>query len=414
MQLKLIGTLVAGGMLATGLTACNDSDKAAAKACVAIFANDNYVDYSVDRITNSSPEGSEAYNMEQALKAQGYTVRTFTGITAADFTAATANCGTLIIPEQESGSLAPDIGAPEHTAISDFVMAGGNLVVGYADSDTTDLVNDIFGWSTTSIGVSTPINLVDNDAAGTPFAGGTTAGGSTLTDPSATDAFTAADLPAGSRIIYADNNGEAVVSLTQVGAGSVTLLGWDYYDAAPTGSVDDGWLEVLEQAVDVDALEMKIPLTNVALTDLQAKGWSTCFTATYDDDTTLLTDALSTCSGTELMLACRVTGDPMLTLAAGSPIAETMVDTNAADDGVTNDYEGISWYFNDTWSWGFASRGDSVQKNECDTDSSGKNDQRLCWHLGLNTQGVFDGGYRCGVTENLNSSTAYERVLLTR
>lgn len=83
-------------------------------------------------------------------------------------------------------------------------------------------------------------------------------------------------------------------------------------------------------------------------------------------------------------------------------------------DGVTNDYEGISWYFNDTWSWGFASLGDSVQKNECDTDSSGKNDQRLCWHLGLTTQGVFYGGYRCGVTENLNSSTAYERVLLTR
>lgn len=411
MKNKVFRVLVSGGLIAAA-SACHHNS--AAKACVALFANDNYVDYSVDR-GGGDASGSEAYNMEQALKGKGYSVSTFTGITAADFTAATTNCANLVIPEQETGALEPDLDAAALTAIGDFVNAGGNLIVGYADSNTTDLVNAIFGWSTSTTGVDAPGDLVDNDAAGTPFAGGTTAGGTTLTDPSATDSFTAADLPPGARIPYADQSDNAVVALLQVGSGSVTLLGWDFYDAAPVGAMDDGWIQVLTQAADVDALELKIPLTDVALADLQAKGWSTCFTGLYNDNTTTVADALATCTGAELMLACRQTGDPTLTLAAGAPQAETMVDTGAADNGTTNDYEGISWYFNNDWSWGFASRGDTVMKEECDIDATGKNNQRLCWHVGTEgTTGQFAGGYRCGATEGLNDSADYERVLLTR
>ena len=47
-----------------------------------------------------------------------------------------------------------------------------------------------------------------------------------------------------------------------------------------------------------------------------------------------------------------------------------------------------------------------MNKNNCDTDSSGADNERLCWHLLIG-----EGGYRCGVTEDLNESTAFERVV---
>ncbi|MEN8170288.1 MAG: hypothetical protein ABFS08_08700 [Pseudomonadota bacterium] len=375
--------------------------------CVAVFANDTYVDYIVG---NSD---SEASNMEAILAADGYDARTFTGITAADFTAATDGCVALVIPEQENGSLAADIGAPEHTAISDYVNAGGNLIVGFANANSTTLVNDIFGLAITSIADSGAIAIVDNDAIGTPFEGGTTVGGTALTAPSATNAFTAADLPLGSRVIYADANGNAVVAMGQVGSGTVTLLGWDYFNALPVGAVDDGWLEVLTQAVSADALEMQIPLTDVALADVEAQGWTTCFTETYNITGTSIPDTLAACAGTELMMACRETATPgTLTLAAWATEADMTVDTNAANDGVTNDVAGVSWYYNSTYSWGFASLGDTVVKSSCDVDNTGKNNQRLCWHA--DPGDVLQGGFRCGTTTGLNDSTAWERVLLKR
>jgi hypothetical protein len=77
----------------------------------------------------------------------------------------------------------------------------------------------------------------------------------------------------------------------------------------------------------------------------------------------------------------------------------------------------VGWYFNISApgetdpgqnAWGFVRAGDSVNKNNCDTLESGANDERLCWHLLIG-----EGGYRCGVTEDLNESTAFERIVYT-
>jgi len=56
-------------------------------------------------------------------------------------------------------------------------------------------------------------------------------------------------------------------------------------------------------------------------------------------------------------------------------------------------------------SWGFVRAGDTVQKENCDIDGSGANDERLCWHLN------DFGGYRCGSVQDLNDSSAFERVV---
>jgi hypothetical protein len=106
------------------------------------------------------------------------------------------------------------------------------------------------------------------------------------------------------------------------------------------------------------------------------------------------------------MLACRITDSDTLTLLAQGARSDVTFDTgeNSDDTHIAN---GVGWYFNEAWgSWGFVRAGDSVDKDECDVDTSGANDERLCWHININ-----EGGYRCGVIEEQNESTAFERIV---
>ncbi len=98
-------------------------------------------------------------------------------------------------------------------------------------------------------------------------------------------------------------------------------------------------------------------------------------------------------------------GNTPICLICSEPIhdrSDVTFDTGI-NSNVLHTANGVGWYFNNDGfpeSWGFVRAGDSVEKNHCDVDSSGANDQRLCWHL------VGGGGYRCGVTERLNDSTS--------
>jgi hypothetical protein len=112
------------------------------------------------------------------------------------------------------------------------------------------------------------------------------------------------------------------------------------------------------------------------------------------------------------MLSCRTTGSDTLTLLAQGQRSDVTFDTGDTADGL-HLANGVGWYFNNGpsddhgFSWGFVREGDSVNKNNCDVDTSGANDERLCWHLN------DDGGYRCGVTRGLNGSEDFERIVYT-
>jgi hypothetical protein len=149
--------------------------------------------------------------------------------------------------------------------------------------------------------------------------------------------------------------------------------------------------------------------TNVVTTG----GWIECFRNTYDIPLDA-EEVLARCPGDRLMLSCQPTGSNILTLLAQAPREDVTFDTGENED-VTHIANGTGWYFNISApgenesgqnAWGFVRAGDSVSKNNCDTDSSGADNERLCWHLLIG-----EGGYRCGVTEDLNSSTAFERVV---
>ena len=96
-------------------------------ADVALFNNDTYVDWL------PGDSGSEASNLYDTLQSQGHTVTTFTGITAADWTTATAGQGVLAIPELENGDLDAALDAAARTAIAEYGQGCGVLWV--------------FGWS---------------------------------------------------------------------------------------------------------------------------------------------------------------------------------------------------------------------------------------------------------------------------
>jgi hypothetical protein len=120
---------------------------------------------------------------------------------------------------------------------------------------------------------------------------------------------------------------------------------------------------------------------------------------------------LASCPGDLLILSCLPTGSDTLTLLAAGARSDVTFDTGINED-VLHIANGSGWYFNNTGggdlgeSWGFVRAGDSVFKDNCDTDTSGANDERLCWHLQQNA-----GGYRCGVTEDLNQSSSFERIV---
>jgi hypothetical protein len=149
------------------------------------------------------------------------------------------------------------------------------------------------------------------------------------------------------------------------------------------------------------------PQTNVPVDTVTGGGWTECYRDTYNIEMDAST-VLASCPGERLMLSCRTTGSDTLTLLAQGDRSDVTFDTGDNAD-VLHIANSVGWYFNTpgTDSWGFVRAGDSVDKRNCDVDTSGANDERLCWHL---LPGGA-GGYRCGATEELNDSADFERIV---
>jgi Stigma-specific protein, Stig1 len=147
------------------------------------------------------------------------------------------------------------------------------------------------------------------------------------------------------------------------------------------------------------------PQNNVAIASLQ--GWSQCFVTTYADTSTVVSDVETACSGSQLMMACRPTGSDTLQLAAYAGRDDVTFEEGTGD--TTHNANGTEWYFDDSYSWGFAPGGSSVERNSCDVENinSGDGAQRLCWHTESHD---FFFGFRCG-NDLLNGATDYEKII---
>jgi hypothetical protein len=146
--------------------------------------------------------------------------------------------------------------------------------------------------------------------------------------------------------------------------------------------------------------------TNVPIANLT--GWSQCYVDLYNNSATTLATIQAACPQAQLLLGCRATGSTTLITAANAPRTDVLFDTGTNDQTTLHTANGVGWYFNSSWSWGYVQAGDAVQKFSCDVLTSGANDKRTCWHT---SAGNINGGYRCGVNTGLNGSGAYERVI---
>ena len=175
---------------------------------------------------------------------------------------------------------------------------------------------------------------------------------------------------------------------------------------AGTEECDDGNAETADGCEPDCTITQKFTAVGpqVNFPEASLSGWTVCWSGNYDAAVPVV-DIIAGCTRTNLMLACRPIGSPDFALLAHAPREAVLTDT-----GTTNtptDANGTGWYFNDSYSWGFAKQGDLLERNSCDTGDINP-EQRLCWHTAA---GSTSTGYRCG-TNLLNNDPTWERVVL--
>ncbi|MFH0878383.1 MAG: FG-GAP-like repeat-containing protein, partial [Lentisphaerota bacterium] len=209
---------------------------------VALFYNAAYVN------VGAGSYGCEASNVKAVMEAAGFQVRTFTGITAQDFKTALEQAEVLYIPELEMGSLGPALTGDACTTISNFVNHGGGLVINgdYSRYDGLFLRRTLGISPTTLTGIS-DYSLRSASAVGTEFENCLFS----VYGYSATCPWMRSELPANTKHLYTvqSNTNQTSVALIGRGRGQVALLAWDWFNAAPVGSADGGWNQILAAAV---------------------------------------------------------------------------------------------------------------------------------------------------------------------
>ena len=205
-----------------------------------IFVNNNFVDY----YEGSTSVSDEANNLIAMFDESGIVYKKFTDIDGRTFSYLD-NMDKLIIPELDEGDLLPSLTSDARNAITDFVDGGGTLIMFEPDNgDVIDVLNELFGWSLETNGVSEPIDITEAGAILFPDES------SDLPDLSATDSLDTSTLPVDSVSIYTDDNDQTVVAKMPYGDGFVYVLGWDWYDAQPVGEEDGGWNHLLRSILN--------------------------------------------------------------------------------------------------------------------------------------------------------------------
>ncbi len=313
---KIIGDMVMESVdeaeLPTG-----DASLAAIKlvgAKVAVFDNGSFVD------TNGTNSGNESDTIQASISSLGHTVSAFIDITESGFATALAGQDVLVIPEQERGVIGPALSPGAIDTIREFVADGGSLVIAGRFGADSNFLNTVFGFSTSSSSVSS--SSLTGDASGTQFSDDS----SSIPSHSATQAITTSSLPIGSLNIYGDAS-SSTVAVMPFGQGQVTFVGWDWFNAAPLGIRDSGWLQVLDSAISktsITTIEISATLDLSGRVDFGTDGFGGF----------ALKDP--TADGTATPQVTGVLGDPPATVnltSDGVPVLYTGYDV--APDGTT-------------------------------------------------------------------------------
>lgn len=231
--------LILGAAAFIGIVAaCSDSSGPGGASRVALLVNNNFVEYDTSIID------AEASEIEFTLADLGVTITQVTDVDSTSLAADLANSQAFVIPEGEGNFALNDSLTPGAlTVIRDFVEGGGILVV-IGDDVGQALLDSLWGY-TLDYGNSQNNYAIDAaEAGGTAFSGGP----AVVWDNDGTYITADSTYPAAARLVYRTGPDVAVAVIPQ-GSGAVVVLGWDWYDAAPHGAQDGGWIEVLKRAL---------------------------------------------------------------------------------------------------------------------------------------------------------------------
>jgi hypothetical protein len=208
-----------------------------------IFDNSSFVD-------TDGANSSESHTVQATLTSLGYSFSLFTDYSNANLLTTLTSDSLLILPEQEAGCWSCSMDATQRNTIKDFVNTGGDLIMfgSYLYSD--DFLNEIFGFSTgvRNSGTATKTASV----VGTEFEDDALS----LNAHSWTGELF--NLPVGAITYYSDGDGSTVAKMTY-GAGNIGFIGWDWWNAAPLGSKDNGWSGVLNSMIIETTKTTEVP-----------------------------------------------------------------------------------------------------------------------------------------------------------
>jgi hypothetical protein len=163
------------------------------------------------------------------------------------------------------------------------------------------------------------------------------------------------------------------------------------------------------------------PQLNVPISTLTNAGWTPCFEDNYTNNSTLVSEALESCTGNYLaVFGQEVSGSTALLLSV-APRSEVFTVTQGNIPHLAN---GTYWYYTpvgDSWiydpsgeaatrlaqSFGFSP--DAVlNQDSCDVDQEVTDPTaqfRLCWHIADDEEPRFSDGFRIGIDQNSGAET---------
>ena len=186
----------------------------------------------------------ESTSVQATLAMLGYTVQPFEGTTEAEFVAGVGDADLLLVPELD-GNLFSAMQPGAIAFVQNFVSSGRGLIAHGWSQSGVEFLNGMFGFSLSRADVFTSTFARTTQAAGTEFQDDP----ATIPKNDSVIGLTPSSLPAGGVPIYLASQGSVAVALMHRGAGPITYLGWDWYNAKPLGSQDAGWVQVLNSAV---------------------------------------------------------------------------------------------------------------------------------------------------------------------
>ena len=191
----------------------------------------------------------EPYTLSQTASSFGYDTAFTNTLSNAQMASFLADKEALIFSEMENGGSGTGVAASVGTAVRGFVEGGGTLVMmGSNNGQPLDFLNSTFGFALQNAGSSSQASALSaEDAAETLFADNA---GSLPWNNATYTGVPINSLPEDAKAIYSySGTNNATVFVVQVGQGQIVYIAYDWFNAAPVGSQDGGWLEVLRDAL---------------------------------------------------------------------------------------------------------------------------------------------------------------------